>query len=394
MPGGNLSQEASQRRLHQARTQTADLFAVVDRRAWYERPIPERHLLIFYLGHLEAFDWNLLCRDQLGMKSFHPAFDRLFAFGIDPPVNSAPADTPSDWPSIEEIEDYSRRVRETVDSNLERMPGRLINVAIEHRLMHAETRAYMLHNLPYECKRPRTDPPEPRSAELESPEVEVRSGDAVLGRESGDGFGWDNEFEKQVVSVKPFEIGRYKVSNGDYLAYVNQGARPPHFWVKRKSGWGFRTMFREVPLPLEWPVWVTHEEAESYARWRGKRLPTEAEYHRAAYGDGDADMNSAHADFIAWNPISVLAEAGRSTSGARQMLGNGWEWTSTVFAPFGGFAPFPFYPGYSADFFDGEHWVLKGGSPRTAGCLLRRSFRNWFRGNYPYVYAGFRCVAN
>ncbi len=393
MPGGYLSREAAHRRLHHARIQAADLFAIVDRRSWYERPIPERHRIIFYLGHLEAFDWNLLCRDQLGMMSFHPAFDRLFAFGIDPPANSAPVDTPSDWPSIEEIEAYNRRVQETVDSNLAHMPAQLINVAVEHRLMHAETLAYMLHSLPYECKRPRTDPPEPPAAKIEAPEVEVTGGEAVLGRERADGFGWDNEFEKQVVYTKPFEIGRYKVSNGDYLAYVDQGARPPHFWVKRKRGWGFRTMFREVPLPLDWPAWVTHEEAESYAKWRGRRLPTEAEYHCAAYGDGDADTSSAHADFVAWNPISVLAEAGRAASGARQMLGNGWEWTSTVFAPFGGFTPFPFYPGYSADFFDGEHWVLKGGSQRTAGCLLRRSFRNWFRGDYPYVYAGFRCVA-
>ena len=65
------------------------------------------------------------------------------------------------------------------------------------------------------------------------------------------------------------------------------------------------------------------------------------------------------------------------------LMGNGWEWTSTVFAPFEGFEPFPFYPGYSADFFDGNHYVMKGGSPRTSALLLRRSFRNWFQPRYP-----------
>jgi formylglycine-generating enzyme required for sulfatase activity len=75
-------------------------------------------------------------------------------------------------------------------------------------------------------------------------------------------------------------------------------------------------------------------------------------------------------------------------------LGNGWEWTSSLFAPFPGFEPFPFYLGYSANFFDGKHYVMKGASPRTGACMLRRSFRNWFQAHYPFVYASFRCVSN
>ena len=98
-------------------------------------------------------------------------------------------------------------------------------------------------------------------------------------------------------------------------------------------------------------------------------------------------------DFNRWDPAPVNAfprEAG--AFGVEGMLGNGWEWTSTAFAPLPGFEPFPFYRGYSADFFDGKHFVMKGGSPRTAACMLRRSFRNWFQPHYQYVYAGFRCV--
>jgi len=89
-----------------------------------------------------------------------------------------------------------------------------------------------------------------------------------------------------------------------------------------------------------------------------------------------------------------LTPAGDSAFGVAQMVGNGWEWTSTVFAPFAGFRQLPSYPGYSSNFFDGEHFVLKGGSPRTAARLLRRSFRNWFRPDYPHVYATFRLVEN
>ena len=164
-------------------------------------------------------------------------------------------------------------------------------------------------------------------------------------------------------------------------------------------------MFERVPLPLDWPVYVSHAEAAAFARWAGRSLPTEAQWHRAAYGTpdggeriypwGDAppDPTRGNFNFAAWDPQPVTAHpAGASAFGVQDLLGNGWEWTSTPFAPFPGFQPFPFYPGYSADFFDGRHFVMKGGSARTAECLLRRPFRNWFQPRYPYVYATFRCV--
>jgi formylglycine-generating enzyme required for sulfatase activity len=85
---------------------------------------------------------------------------------------------------------------------------------------------------------------------------------------------------------------------------------------------------------------------------------------------------------------------GVSAYGVAGLVANGWEWMSTEFAPFPGFRPFASYPGYSAQFFDGQHYVLKGGSVRTAACMLRRSFRNWFQPHYQYVYAGFRCASD
>src|SRR6516164_6014041 len=98
-------------RLAEARRLTDELFAIVRPEAMYERPIPERHRLIFYLGHLEAFDWNLVGRKTLGLASFHPQFDALFEFGIDPPVGQAASDQPSDWPAVDEVQNYNRRVR-------------------------------------------------------------------------------------------------------------------------------------------------------------------------------------------------------------------------------------------------------------------------------------------
>ncbi len=169
-------------------------------------------------------------------------------------------------------------------------------------------------------------------------------------------------------------------------------------------------MFSEVPLPLNAPVYVTHAEASAYARWRGKtithrsgvssgRICGECGRNREGrerpypWGNAEPDASRGNFDFHHWDPVDVDANpAGDSASGISQLVGNGWEWTATQFAPFPGFQPMPFYPGYSQNFFDEEHYVMKGGSPVTAACMLRRSFRNWFRPNYPYVYASFRLV--
>jgi formylglycine-generating enzyme required for sulfatase activity len=164
-------------------------------------------------------------------------------------------------------------------------------------------------------------------------------------------------------------------------------------------------MFDLLPLPKQWPVYVSQAEASAYARWAGRNLPTEAQWQRAAYGTPEGRENPypwgevpphsglGNFNFCGWDPVPLGAfPENRSAFGVMGLLGNGWEWTSTVFAPFPGFRAFACYPGYSADFFDGKHFVLKGGSARTAACMLRRSFRNWFQPHYPYVHAGFRCV--
>ena len=393
-------------RVDSARDRTDELFQLLKPEALYSRPVPERHRLIFYLGHLEAFDWNQICRQALAIPSFHPQFDKLFEFGIDPPVGKAAEDQPADWPAVEEVLDYNRRVRRIIDDSLDQAPEQIVHVAIEHRLMHAETFAYLMHNLPYDQKiGPGTEAMHHDRA-LASRMIEIPAGPATLGQKSGE-FGWDNEFDQHVLQVPAFAISKYKVTNGDYLKFVQSGAAPPHFWTRRGGEWFCRGMFSEIPLPLNAPVYATHREATAYARWAGKDLPTEAQFHRAAFETSERlehlypwgitlpDAAHGNFDFHHWDPIDVdAAPSGDSALGVSQLVGNGWEWTSTPFGPFPGFRPFPFYPGYSQNFFGEEHYVLKGASPRTASCFLRPSFRNWFRPDYPYAYASFRLIEN
>ena len=427
-------------RISAARRRSDALFGLVRPDSIYERPIAERHRIIFYLGHLEAFDWNLLHENIFGLKSFHPELDRLFAFGIDPVGGGLPSDQPSDWPSLEVVRDYATRIRGALDAKLgdgvleSRNQPRdgfaldtLLNVAAEHRLMHVETLAYMLHRLPLDRKVRQVDPPSLAAPPVIHRMVQIPAGTAILGlSHSRQNFGWDNEYEAHKVQVPAFEVDQYMVTNRQYLDFMAaggyetrgfwsdddwnwktaRGVSHPLFWEKASGGWLYRTMFEEIPLPPDWPVYVSHAEAAAYACWAGKSLPTEEEWHRAAYGamDGnerpypwgaeEPNSNLGNFDFSRWHPMPVNAfPLGRSAFGADGMLGNGWEWTSTVFAPFPGFGPFPFYRGYSADFFDGKHFVMKGGSARTAACMLRSTFRNWFQAHYQYVYAGFRCVS-
>jgi iron(II)-dependent oxidoreductase len=384
------------------------------------------------------------------------------------PVRKADAVRPTGWPTRAEVLAFAaeadRRVLDALcRADLERPGHPLLDRAeavytiLEHEAMHHETLLYMWHRLPLEDKRrPDTGrgdlirsaphligsaPPLPRQEWIEIP-----GGRVTLGVDRDDLlFGWDNEFPRHVAEVDDFSIDRFNVTNAQFLEFVEAGGytnarwwRPedwkwiqnerishPLFW-ERDTGriegtgriddttqWYWRRMFERIPLPLAGPVYVSYAEAAAYARWRDARLPTEAEYQRAAYGApgaagssgspdderpypwGSANPSTEHGvfDFSSWDPEPVGSHpAGQSAWGVDDLLGNGWEWTATAFAPFPGFRAMASYPEYSADFFDGEHMVMKGASPVTAADLLRPTFRNWFRPRYPYVYATFRCV--
>ena len=401
------------------RERSAQLFALIDDDAFFERPIPLRHPFIFYEGHLPAFSFLTLNERALGQAPIDPIYEKLFERGIDPgSADVARAHERADWPSRAQVETFARICDDRVIDALARATlidpavprlrrGQSAYTILEHEPMHHETLTYIIHQLDY-AQKGRIAQQHHDHAPVPNAMQAVDAGTAHMGADpNAIPFGWDNEFGPSAVDVPRFAMQRYPTTNGDWLRFVEAGGPVPVFWVERDGEFVLRGVFEELPLPRSWPVYVSHDHAQAYADWAGMKLPTEAQFHRAAYGTpdgsdrfypwGDAPPDAMHGnfDFERFDPEPVNAHpAGASAWEIEDLVGNGWEWTSSVFGPFPGFEPMASYPQYSADFFDGKHYVMKGASPVTARELIRPSFRNWFYGDYPYMYAKFRCVAS
>jgi gamma-glutamyl hercynylcysteine S-oxide synthase len=417
-------------RFRRIRARTRALFDLLDPSMYYERPIPLRNPVVFYEGHLPAFAVNTLLKKALGRPGIDERFEEIFARGIDPATEAkAIARGNPAWPSRTAVREYGDAADRAIESAIESADlessgppmlhrGEALWTILEHEEMHQETLTYMWHAVPYEKKRRPgeyvTAPdnsrlPTPNSQLVTGGQIRVPAGVARLGTTDDEApFAWDNEREAHELFVPAFTVDRHNVTNGQFMAFVEAGGytdaqwwRPedwewvvatatahPWFWTQESGRWYCRGMFGRVPLPSSWPVYVTWAEARAYASWRGARLLTEPEFQRAAEGS-----TAGNCDFERWDPEPVGARPDTiSAFGVHDLVGNGWEWTSTVFAPFDGFSPLASYPEYSADFFDAEHFVMKGASPTTPRELVRPGFRNWFRPRYPYVYATFRCV--
>jgi iron(II)-dependent oxidoreductase len=272
--------------------------------------------------------------------------------------------------------------------------------------------------------------------------IEVPACELVLGAGNDDRFVYDNELPARVVSVPAFKIDRAPVTNEEFARFVAEGGyarrelwdeegwawreregwEHPLYWLcdgasrqtrsqsasSDPSSWRVRAMFGEEPLPPDHPVsGVSWYEAEAYARWAGKRLPTEVEWERAAswddekrskrlyaWGDDEPTDELCNFDLRRWGTTPVGAfPAGASPVGCLDMTGNVWEWTSSKFAGYPGFRAFP-YPEYSEVWFDEDHRVLRGGSWATDASVLRTTFRNFFRRHFRIAFAGLRCASD
>ncbi len=264
-------------------------------------------------------------------------------------------------------------------------------------------------------------------------DAEIPGGRFMLGSSSGEGFVFDNEQRAHEVEIAPFAISKTAVTNAEFKHFVEDagyrrselwtaegwqwhasvGCEHPVYWRCEGSGFWLQRNFDEW-LPLEDRLPVIHVnwyEADAYCRWARRRLPTEAEWELAASAEPRAEGRgiSAHKRAFPWGndpptpelanldlrrmgcvPVDALP-AGESAFGCRQMIGNVWEWTATMFAPYPGFTPGP-YKEYSQPWF-GDHKVLRGGCWVTRSQLIHNAYRNFYTPDRRDVWAGFRTCA-
>jgi iron(II)-dependent oxidoreductase len=291
--------------------------------------------------------------------------------------------------------------------------GFVWEMVIQHERQHNET---MLQTLQFaEPGVYRPDRAALPGVAAEGPElVEVPAGRVEVGAGHG-GFAYDNERPRHVVELDAGRIDRTPVTNAAFAEFIEAGgyrrrglwsaagwdwrvrerAEGPLYW----SGREHRSFDRVAPVDGAQPVMhVSWYEADAYARWRGKRLPSEAEWEAAAgaarYPWGDAAPSGEHANLggLAFGPAAAGAyPAGAAPCGALGLIGDVWEWTNTEFTGYTGFEAFP-YDGYSKTFFDRGYGVLRGGSWATGNGAVRTSFRNWDLLDRRQIFSGFRCV--
>ncbi len=309
--------------------------------------------------------------------------------------------------------------------------GYVGHMVLQHEYQHNETMLQTLQlkrGAPYNAPR-RYPIPAATAPPAWGATVRFGGGDVTIGTDDRR-VAYDNERPRQRLTVRPFRIDVAPVRNGEYLHFmqdggyqrrelwsddgwrwvqeVEGGAQSPKYWSQMQGQWYVRTFELMRPIDSERPVChVCYHEADAYARWAKKRLPTEIEWEVAAshdpatggarpypWGDVAPSPAIANIDQLSFDTSPVGAyQANRSALGCVDMIGNVWEWTSSDFGMYAGFQAFP-YPEYSEVFFGTEYKVLRGGSWATRPRAIRNSFRNW---DYPIrrqIFSGFRCASD
>jgi iron(II)-dependent oxidoreductase len=268
--------------------------------------------------------------------------------------------------------------------------GFVYEMLLAHEHQHNETMLQLLQMVDgYEPVR--VDPSVAAEPVSDGPQlVPVAAGEYEIGAVD-EGFAYDNERPRHTVELGAFEIDRTPVTNGAFAGFVaDTGAEPPMYWERDGDGW-VRTVFaRREPIDPALPViHVDWHQADAFAEWAGKRLPTEFVWEAAAAG---ADRERANLDQLGFG-CALAGAYGEAASdcGAVQMLGDVWEWTSSDFEAYPGFTAFP-YPEYSEVFFGDTYKVLRGGAWATRTSVIRNSFRNWDLPERAQIFSGIRCV--
>jgi 5-histidylcysteine sulfoxide synthase/putative 4-mercaptohistidine N1-methyltranferase len=425
------------------------LFALIRNDAsYYERHEPLRHPLIFYFAHPAVFFVNKLIAGRFIPNRLDAKLEAMMAVGVDEMSWDDLNTAHYDWPSVAAVRDYRAVVRENVDAFIQSMPLELpirqdspawiILMGIEHERIHLETSSVIMRLMPLDDLR--------QGGELSAEERQLwsickRSGSVPandwlpvasqtvrLGKSADDQtFGWDNEYGVEEVVLADFRAARQLVSNGEFLAFVEDGgyareewwteegrgwlhytrAEHPRFWLRRgtemAAAFWQRNLLNEMPLPLDWPVEVNCLEAQAYCAWLAARtgenvqLPTEAHWYALRH----SLPSSISADQPDWRraPGNINLEHGASSMPVDaypqgdfyDVIGNVWQWTRTPIMPLKGFEVHPLYDDFSAPTFDGRHNLIKGGSWISTGNETLASARYAFRRHF-FQHAGFRTI--
>lgn len=422
--------------LTQARNRTLSLFDGIDAQIFRLQANPDFSPVGWHLGHIGFTEGLWLLERGAGYSPLFPDYRRLFA------ADGLAKAERQNLPSFAEICDYLSQIRAAVWDYLAVAPvqsqARLWYWLVQHESQHCETITWVLqlHHLGAQQSATFSLTPTPISGSLPSPTapvpdpallpsipnlsntmIYIEGGAFLCGHEGLEAL--DNEQPVQWLHVNPFWIDRYPVTQGDYRHFIEAGGyRQPRYWSV--AGWQW-LQNHPVNHPFHWntadgdrhPVCgVSWYEADAYARFLGKRLPTEAEWEKAAcwhpdysgsqdsldspryYPWGQDQPTAAHCNYGGMHqgttPVDDYPQ-GQSAYGCYDLLGNVWEWTDTWFHPYLGFQPYP-YKGYSMIYFDQLHRVLKGGSWATQSPVLRCAFRNWYEPRIRIHFAGFRCA--
>jgi iron(II)-dependent oxidoreductase len=420
-----------------ARQRTWDLIADLTDEQLMGPPLATVNPLLWEIGHVAWFQEKWVLRHAAKQPPIDPKVDALY--------DSAAIAHDTRWdlplPGRSETLRYMTRVRDRVVERLsERDPSAddvyFTLLSVFHEDMHTEAFTYTRQTHSYPAPKLGLPVAQPVRAKESATgpacngDVEVPGGTFELGASSGAPFVFDNEKWAHPLEVRPFAIARAPVTQEEFAEFVDAGgyreagfwseagwqwrqeahADHPLYWTRQGNGrWLRRDFARWLPLEPRRPMLhVNWYEAEAYCRWARRRLPTEAEWEKAAAGTGTNGLarlkrafpwgdepptpRVAHLDWATMGCIDVdELQPGDSPFGCRQMIGNVWEWTADDFLPYPGFTPDP-YKEYSAPWF-GTHKVLRGGSWATRSRLIRTTWRNFYRPDRRDVWAGFRTCA-